>query len=594
MLKRVSDMRHRLKKIEKKLSARKWSDWGSRLGACVLAGCMWFLACADFDIWPLAWLAMVPALWALRGTRPRKAFLLAGLAGLVANAGGFYWIVGLLERFGNLPTVAAVPLYLLLCAYQALVFAFWGMFLRMVQRRHPLGAVWVGAVLMVALELVVPFVFPWYLAITQAWVVPVIQIAELTGPLGVTFLLLMFNGVVYDMGKAWMQGKALPWKTAAIPAAAVLAGTLVFGQIRIHQVSAARQKAPRIKIGVVQGNVGIDVKGQPGFQRRQLQLHRELSRQLVDRGAALIVWPESSYPYPLSRELTHDAQLKPAALRVLQGFSGPIVFGAVTVDWKMGEREPARVYNTAICLDEAGKHVGKYDKIFLLIFGEYIPFYESLDFMKQFFQRHRMSNFQRGEKLTTFPLSHRGERYKMAPLICYEDILPGLTRKMAAFEPNLFVNITNDAWFGETSEPYQHLALAVYRSVEHRLAMVRAVNTGVSAIIDPTGRVVHATPAMGSCKEAAPRGSPAAMIRATGLEKRAEGVWQAEVWPYSHVLLGNVALMEHSSTLYALAGDWFGYLNLVLSLYLLIVFRRNLGKKLFKPKGMRKSKNKPK
>jgi len=148
-------------------------------------------------------------------------------------------------------------------------------------------------------------------------------------------------------------------------------------------------------------------------------------------------------------------------------------------------------YNTALMMDAAGNATASYDKVFLMMFGEYIPFYDQIPWFTKLFPE--ASNFSRGTDPAVFPLEVGGRAFKVAPLICYEDILPGFARRAAKLGPNAFINMTNDAWFGRTAEPYQHLALAVFRSVEHRLEMVRAVNTGVSAHIDAGGRVLAET-----------------------------------------------------------------------------------------------------
>lgn len=589
-------MRHKLKSLFDKIESRPASRIGLRFFACFLSGCLWFLACADFDIWPLAWFAMVPTFWAIRGETPRRAFLYAWVAGITANAGGFYWIIGLLQNFGNMPLVAAVPLYLLACAYQGLVFSLWGWFFNIVGRRTKCRAVWIGSVLMVALELIVPFVFPWYLAITQAWVLPVIQIADMTGPLGVTFVLLMVNGLLYDLSSAWYEGKALPVKKGVIPVTAVLVFVLVYGYVRINQYRKAEDRAPKVKVGVVQADIGITLKGTPGFEDRQLRVHQELSRKLQSLGAELIVWPESSYPYVLPREFESDDHLTPARIRIRKGFDVPIVLGALTVEWSDDGKEARKVYNSALMLDGQGRMVGLFDKIYLLIFGEYIPFYDQLDFLKQVFKRHRMSNFERGREIKVFPFWHEGEKFHLGPMICYEDIIPAFGRKLARLKPNAFINVTNDAWFGDTSEPYQHLALAVYRSVENRIPMVRAVNTGVSSLIDSTGKVFISAPAVGARADSDPGGDPASAIRAAGYDKLRDGVYRAREWPYSHILIGDIALMEPPSTIYAAVGDLFGYINILLSFYLIFIFKKEVLAKLMRKKtgpGTEKQKRKP-
>jgi len=137
----------------------------------------------------------------------------------------------------------------------------------------------------------------------------------------------------------------------------------------------------------------------------------------------------------------------------------------------------------------------RFDKIFLLMFGEYIPFVETFPALRDILPKNA-SHFSRGQSIEIFPLSHRGQEYRLGPMICYEDILPDFGRKLAVSHPHLLVNITNDSWFGDTSEPWEHMALSVYRAVEMRTDMVRAVNTGVSAFIDAKGYVYAKTYAL--------------------------------------------------------------------------------------------------
>src|SRR4029079_7718847 len=134
-------------------------------------------------------------------------------------------------------------------------------------------------------------------------------------------------------------------------------------------------------------------------------------------------------------------------------------------------------YNTAVMMNAAGDATGKYDKVFLMFFGEYIPFYDSIPWFTKVFPE--ASNFNRGSEPASFPLQVGGRDYRLGPLICYEDILPGFARRVAKLGPNAFISITHAAGSGGTAEPTQHLALAVFRSVEHRIEMIRAVNTGV-------------------------------------------------------------------------------------------------------------------
>jgi len=505
---------------------------GRDLGWSALSAILMVLSVPRFDAWPLMWIALGPSLHVtLTSTTARRAFAYGWWTGLLANTIAFWWMRGLLERFAHMPALAAIPIMLLLTAYQGLEFGLWAYAVHRLARRRPdVGLAWVAPLAMVTVELLVPQIFPFYLAISQAWVVPVIQIADLTGPMGVTFVLVMVTGALYDGLRAWRarartrgSGPVALLRPLAVPALVVVA-VLVYGGLRIRQVDARRAAAPHAQVGIVQANVGIEEKWDPGEAARLLLLHQTESAKLAASGpgrraADLVIWPESSYPYVLPRDLRHD--FLPGDPR-RAGWSPPVplLFGAVTMADSRGRAPlegPDRFpYNTAIMLDAAGRVTGTYDKIFLLIFGEYIPFYDAIPWFTRLVPE--ASNFSRGRLVTTFPFEHDGHTYRLGPLICYEDILAGFSRRVAAEDPNLLVNITNDAWFGQTAEPYQHLALAVFRSVEHRLDMVRAVNTGVSAHIDAVGRVVRAADAVNP--DAVPPPGPTGLLADVALLER--------------------------------------------------------------------------
>jgi apolipoprotein N-acyltransferase len=474
-----------------------------RVGLSALSGALLFLACADFDIWPLAWVGLLPLLLVIldRDGQPRvgRPFLYGLVCGIVANGGGFYWIVGLLQRFGHMPLIAAVPIFLLMVAYQALTFALFAAILCRLRTQVEVPVTWMAPLIFVACELCVPYVFPFYVAITQAWVRPVIQIADITGPLGVTFLLVLSSGALFDVISARLRAGRRPPIQALRPpliAAGVIVACLGYGLVRIHQIEARRRAADQIQVGVVQANIGIHEKFVPGLAEQQLEVHQRLSADLARRGAELIVWPESSYPYALRRPVLSDFP-EDDPRRIRRGFDTPLLFGALTVDVSGRTRVP---YNTALMMDRSGRITGTFDKNFLLVFGEYIPYADRMGWLHELVPE--MSNFARGTTTSVFPLDvpRLGRRY-LGPMICYEDIIPAFARRLFDHQghqppPNLLVNITNDAWFGATSEPYEHLALAVFRAVEHRVDLVRAVNTGVSAFIDATGRVYEKGPSV--------------------------------------------------------------------------------------------------
>ncbi len=545
-----------------------------RTALAVLSGVMIFSSYPNGDIWPLAWLGMLPLMAAMENQTPRSAFRYGMLMGLVTNLGGFYWIYGLLITFGHLPMAIAALLCLLLCAYQGLRFGLWAMGSRLLESSVPWKRAVLRLALFVALEFSIPFIFPWYLGNSQYKFLPAIQVAELFGVLGISSLVMIVNIALYETGFAIVRRKPLP-ATLLATSALIVCSAMGFGVWRLAQVEQHMEAAPSIKVGVVEGNIGIGEKENPAYVKANLLIHQRISQLLSLAGADLIVWPESAYdsiwvnrersalkpssvplredpawdnlsfnsegilkvPDPLQVPVDYrlDTQDKIPRSQVntpQRGFRTPIMLGAVTwaenpnpspaIQGIMGER---LLYNSALLLDEDGQIAGNiYDKNYRLVFGEYLPLGET--FPQLYEMIPAAGSFAKGETITTFTTG----KARIAPLICYEGILPAFVRKFTTMKPNLLVNVTNDAWFGKTSEPWLHLALTTIRSVENRLAMVRNTNTGISAVIEPTGRIAVHTELEGA-----------------------------------EAILRDVPLMEHNRrTLYQVIGDLVGWLGIIL------------------------------
>ena len=504
------------------------------------AGVVWFLSCADFDVWPFAWFAMVPTLYVTERARThREAFFYAWLTGVVGNGGGFYWIVGLLVRFGHMPWILAAAIFALLAAYQGLVFAAFGVSVRAIRThtRWPMAVL--APLAIVTFELILPMIFPFSVAITQAWQIHVIQIAELVGQPGVAALLLMVNGAIYDV---LVERPRRP--VPALASAGVLAAALVYGHVRIGQVDRDRASAPTLRIGVVQPNVSFDQKGRNRalWAARQLADLQAQSLVLQEAGADLIVWPETGYPYVVSRGRTADFGVTDPR-RILNGFARPLLFGTVTRAPTASARHANDLWNTATLIRGDGTFGARFDKMFLMVFGEYTPGRDTIPLIDDLMPT-TTGQFVHGKHVNVLPFTDdRGRTWRIGPMICYEDILPSLNRELGAYHPHLLVNLTNDSWFGETSEPWEHLALSVYRTVEMRVDLVRAVNTGVSAFVDAAGRVYTRSYAVNPMDH--PRGA-------------------------DHIL-AQVAMREGGHTVFMAIGNAFAYLCALLTAYLLLV-----------------------
>jgi apolipoprotein N-acyltransferase len=455
------------------------------LGLVTLSGCLWFVSVTPFDLSALAWIAAVPMLLAVdRAPSFRQALFLGWWAGVVETGGGFYWLIDVMQRFADFPWWAAALVFLLFCAARALIFLLFTAVVYGIRKRRRVPMTLLAPIVMVSSELVVPQLFPCGQWISQAWNPLVIQIAEITGPLGVTALLMVVNGALYDLTA---DGRAA--RNCALAAAMLVAAAVIFGAVRMHQVDDIVAQAPRLKVGLVQPNFAysVDAEFSGDEALRQLTALQAQSRRLQQAGAQLLVWSEGAYPVTLPRNFIAD--FAPESLGMIRrSFDVPVVIGADMYDAAHDD-----AFNSAILLDGDGRVAGRYDKVRLLAFGEYIPGIESFPWLRQFLPAGT-GRFTAGTGPGVMTLQGPGGQvWKLGPVICYEDILQGFLRGVGRLHPNLLVNLTSDSWFGADTEPWEHLALAVFASVELRVSMVRAVNSGVSALIDPNGRLLQRT-----------------------------------------------------------------------------------------------------
>jgi apolipoprotein N-acyltransferase len=288
--------------------------------------------------------------------------------------------------------------------------------------------------------------------------------------------------------------------------------SLVYGAVRIQEVEDTVEVAPSIEIGLVQVNMGVFEKQQQMLDAHQRHLEQSADLER-DSPLDLLVWPESAYNYP-----RFDRMLPFIAKEVRQNLQSPILFGALSVTHEEGYRQ---LYNSVYLTDRDGLVAQRYDKTHLAMFGEYLPLGDRFPRLYQLSPNSGW--FTPGSHVD--PLSFGP--WRISTPVCYEDILPDVIRQMVSRgDPHLLVNLTNDAWFGDTQEPWIHLRLSQFRAIEHRRYLVRATNSGVSAIIDPVGRIVAHT----------------------------------EVGTREN-LRGTVHMME-GHTLYGRLGDWPGWLSL--------------------------------
>lgn len=452
-------------------------------------------------LWLLLFVALVPMLSFIVQESPGRSFRAGLFTGFVYHVSMLYWIVIVLGRYGGLPPFISVPALLLLSLYMAIYLAlFCWIFSRFLSRKMHGGglppislfaapALWVG---LDWLRSVLFTGFPWMdLGYGLALQPFFIQVADLGGHHLVTFLIVMVNVLILYLIGWKRQGNAFltrQTRLAALMAMGVLICSGGYSIIRYYQMSEAVSQATQLQVGVVQGNIEQLDKWEPDHKQTTLDRYLELSEKLIASNApSLIVWPETAIPFfpgndPLFTDVRRWTHAKDVWL-----LTGAPHF-ELDKDLLRSSKEPVKYYNSALLVDPSGNVAGQYAKQHLVPFGEYVPLRNYLPFLDPLVES--VGNFSVGRSTSTLSA---GET-ELGILICYESIFPQLARKKVLAGAEVLVNITNDAWYGRSSAPYQSFSMAALRAVETRRSMIRAANTGISGFVDPVGRVIKESP----------------------------------------------------------------------------------------------------
>ncbi len=405
------------------------------------------------------------------GVRPMRASLLAGIAfGTTANAIALGSVVDLLAQFGHFPPTLSFLTALLCWLGQSAPYAVCGLATALARARG--AALTLSFPLALTLGLgTVPQLFPWHVGTTQVDFLWYAQMADLGGEAVLNLML--------GIASVALRQVVRPAATARAPALGIFVLSLLvpcgYGLVRLDQVREARARADKIEIGVTQPNVDIDEKHDPARSEQILRNLRDLTRTLEARGAELTVWPETAYPYQLSRR----RRTLPVDQRAILGggVHGPIVIGLVSYGNAPDGREQR--YNSAWLARRDGTLGDRADKTRLLAFGEYVPLWALLPPLQR---RFASPGFTAG---TPAVIATAGTR--LGILICYEDLFFGMARSVVQQGAQVLVNMTNDAWFGRGHVPGLHDMMAHLRAIETRRDLVRSVNTGVSSFTLATG-----------------------------------------------------------------------------------------------------------
>jgi apolipoprotein N-acyltransferase len=476
------------------------------LGA--LTGALLVLSLPKPDLYPLAWLALVPLLIVIgRAKSAAQVVISSYVAGVIFFAGSCYWITETMNIYGGLSTPLALGVGALFALLFALYFVLFALGLQRAVRKFGTPGLILAAPLWVTVELLRSVLFsgfPWMLS--GYALVPysgILQVVTWTGVYGLSFLATAVNSAIaygaLQRNIRWIAGAA---------AVIVIAWLVpVFG---------ARPSNDPIAVRIVQTNISIDQSWKKSDSDQLLAELTTLSTGDASK-PRLVVWPETPAPF----YLTEDAEFRTRMQAIARKAGAYFLVGYIDAV----AEGPA---NSAGLLSPTGDQISRYDKMHLVPFGEYVPFKRLLFFAESL--TRQVGEFMPGTDYTLSTV----DGHKASTVICYESIFPNLVRQFVKRGSELIILITNDGWFGESSAPYQHLRMGVVRAVENRRYMVRNANTGISAIIDPYGKIEAKTP-IG--------------VRTT---------------------LDGTAHFRSDRTFYTQYGDVFAYANVILTIVLLV------------------------
>jgi apolipoprotein N-acyltransferase len=458
--------------------------------ACLSSGILLVLSFPDFNLWILAWLAFVPLFLVIENKTKARAFLLSYLTGVIFWAGTIYWLVHV--------TLGGTVLLVL---YLALYFGIFGLFASIPYSLPTTYYLLSIPSLWVLLEYIRSHLFtgfPWaLLGYSQYLNLPAIQIADITGAWGVSFLVMMVNVFIYKimrLASCVMRHESCVMHQAPeakkrfsavqyILPVLLVSLTLVYGFYKLYKAQDPRLTThdPRpktLRISVIQGNIPQNLKWDQRARDFIMDRYFALTIQSVKDNPDLIIWPEAAIPVVLEDEPGYYERVVDFA----RGIRRPLLAGAPTL-------RGIAYYNSALLIGGSGQLINKYDKLHLVPFGEYVPLRNIFRFLEAVVP---IGDFTRGKVYTVFtlPTTYDLLPAKFSVLICFEDLFPELSRQFVRRGADFLVNITNDAWYKKTSAAAQHFQASVLRAVENRVFLVRAANTGISGFINPKGEAV--------------------------------------------------------------------------------------------------------
>ena len=448
----------------------------------ILSGLLLTLSFPPFDMFFVAWGAWLPLWAALQQEGWKKGFKLGFITGFIFTLTSLNWIA---NNSGTSFIVASASM-IASVLYLSCWFGLFGMIIARTGRNLGTRGLWLAPLFWVSIEFLYSYhgytlAFPWLsLAMTQNFALPLQQFAEYGGIYAVSFWVVLLNTILFQLefGKLTVRTQQLVWGMLGF----IIVGSIIFGAVRMKVVG--QQNAESITVGVVQTNLDPRQKWIRSQKTKHVENILAQSERVVQDGAKIVVWPESAIPAHLHYYPQFDRKIR----KFVEDNAVSVLTGALHHEESKGDY---LFFNSAFYYSP-GMPVGIYSKQSLVPFAERIPLVETFPVLKSL--NFGQANFEPGKEALVYPMGSRSQVTDMGALICYESADPFVFREFMQNDADLMSIITNDAWLGNSPGPYQHLAAGRLRAIEHRVSVVRAAQTGISAIILPSGRVAASVP----------------------------------------------------------------------------------------------------
>ncbi|MBI5755852.1 MAG: apolipoprotein N-acyltransferase [Nitrospirae bacterium] len=451
-----------------------------KIALSVLSAILLALSFPEYDIEIFAWIGLIPLFFIIRRDSIKNTFLWCWASGTLFFFITINWLPETMHNYGGMPLWLSLVVLFVLSLYLGIYSGVFGVLSGLITNKTAIPLPFAAPLLWVSLEYARAHLltgFPWAsLGYSQYKFLHLIQIADITSVLGVSFMVVAVNAALFEV---FSRGNPVRPSLSIVPISAVALMFLLSLAYGYHRIDRSYDNPEReLSVAVIQGNIPQHMKWDRNFKRLTMDIYKRLTYESGKHTPDLVIWPETAAPFFFQEQSGYSKEIFDLASTedILLLFGSPAYITA--------DNPTPNLLNSAYLISPYRETLSRYDKIHLVPFGEYVPLSKILFFIEKMVVG--IGDFIPGRDYTVMEIPQG----KFGVVICYEVIFPELVRKFTVNGARFMTTITNDAWFGKSSAPYQHFSMVVFRSIENRVYFARAANTGISGFISPKGEIL--------------------------------------------------------------------------------------------------------